>query len=397
MDRLIGRFVTPIVVADMIDLVVATIARAGPAADFARDVLDDALPKLRRDAAAWVQELHAWADTWALWALARRPAALALLHPFALAIGDGYAASARKNGGPVLGKRYPFHDVPLVSASAQLASGLVALGIHPNLIGSIASWIGSQRHDDGGWGDGDGPSDVLTTFVVADLLGSLDPDFDPAPTAAFLAGAQGRDGWWRALGPEATWLTVEVLQWLVASDGPFVDRFRWPHVVLTNRDRRTGLPFYGYYADFERLAAAVPGLAKADVEIAFLDLVGFGVFNNAHGMAMGDQVLRAFAQAMTRIPRSLAIRDGGDEFLVLGTPTDTGLATRLEAFRAAWVSEFKASFPGAEPAVPRILTCVTKGAGIVRARDALGIRVGELKHAITDVPLTGIQVDVGRL
>ena len=153
LDRLVARITTPILVADMIDLVVATIARAGPTAAFARDVLDDAMPKLRRDAAAWVQELHAWGDTWALWALARRPAALALLHPFALAIGDGYAASARKAGGSVRGKRFPFHDVELVSASAQLATGLVALGIHPNLVGSIASWVGAQRHDDGGWGD----------------------------------------------------------------------------------------------------------------------------------------------------------------------------------------------------------------------------------------------------
>ena len=232
--------------------------------------------------------------------------------------------------------------------------------------------------------------------MAADLLGSLDPDFDPSPTAHFLARGQHRDGWWRAHGPEASWLTVEILQWIGLSDAPFADRFRWPHVVLTNRDRRTGLPFYGYYADFERLAAAVPGLARADVEVAFLDLIGFGKFNNSHGMAMGDTVLRAFAQALTRIPRSMAIRDGGDEFLVIGTPTDTGLGGRFDAFRSAWVTEFAESFPGSDPVVPRILTCVTTGAGIVRARDMLGIRVGELKQVV-DVPRTGIQVDVGRL
>lgn len=397
MARLMSQVVTPILMADMIDLVVGAIARAGPTAAFAGEVLDDALPKLRRDAAVWVQELHAWADTWALWAIARRPAALALLHPFALAIGDGYSASARKAGGTVLGKRFPFHDVQLVSASAQLATGLVALGIHPNLVGSMASWVGAQRHEDGGWGDGGGASDILTTLVAADLLGSLDPDFDTGPTAVFLAGAQRPDGWWRALGPETTWLTVEILQWLSQADGRFADRFRWPHLMLANRDRRTGLPFYGYFADFERLAAAVPGLARADVEVAFLDLAGFGRFNNAYGMAMGDRVLRAFAQALARIPSSMAIRDGGDEFLVVGTPTDTGLAARLEAFRAAWATEFAVSFPGTAPVAPRILTVVTAGAYIVRARDTLGIRVGEIKHAVIDVPPTGVQVDVGRL
>ena len=134
---------------------------------------------------------------------------------------------------------------------------------------------------------------------------------------------------------------------------------------MTNRDRRTGLPFYGYFSDLERLFEAVPGLASARIDMAFIDLAGFGSFNNAFGMAKGDEVLRAFAQALARIPGSMAIRDGGDEFIVLGTPTGTGLPERMAAFRDTWAAEFSATY-GQGVVAPRILTMTTAGAGSSR-------------------------------
>ncbi len=160
----------------MLELLGRAIERGDDTSELARIYLDEAMPKLRRDAAAWVQELHAWSDTWALWALARRPAALGALHPFALAIADAYAAAARRAGGRVLGTRFPYHRVPLVSGSAQLATGLVALGFHPKLVGSLAGWVRAEQRADGGWGDGEHPSDVITTLVAADLLGDPRPD-----------------------------------------------------------------------------------------------------------------------------------------------------------------------------------------------------------------------------
>ena len=161
------------------------------------------MPKVRRDAANWVQELHAWSDTWALWALARRPSALGALHPFALAIADAYAAAARRAGGRVLGTRYPYHLVPLVSGSAQLATGLVALGFHPKLVGTLAGWVGAEQRDDGGWGDGAYPSDVLTTLVAADLLATLDPTYDPAPRRPGSRGPSGPTAGGAATVPRA--------------------------------------------------------------------------------------------------------------------------------------------------------------------------------------------------
>ncbi len=392
----IERLLTPIILSDSLDLLEDVSHRPGDSGVAARAFLDEALPKARRDAAGWVQELRAWADTWALWAMARRPGALTLLYPFAAAIAGSYASSAQRAGGTVLGTRFPFHEVPLVSGSAQLASGLVALGVHPNLAGALTANVRVSRHADGGWSDGDGPSDELTTLVAAELLAALDPRYEPGPTADWFASRQRPDGWWRACGPEATWLTVEILAWLRRSTTPFSDRFTWPHLAVTNRDRRTGLPFYGYFSDLERLFEAVPGLASARIDMAFIDLAGFGSFNNAFGMAKGDEVLRAFAQALARIPASMAIRDGGDEFIVLGTPTGTGLPERMRAFRDAWAAEFAATF-GHGVVAPRILTTTTAGAGIVEARNELGIRIAHLKDEVRDVGPPGIQRDLGGL
>ena len=209
--------------------------------------------------------------------------------------------------------------------------------------------------------------------MAADLIAALDPEYDPTPTAEWLARSQRLDGWWRACGPETTWLTVEILAWLRRADESFADRFTWPHLAVANRDRRTGLPFYGYFADLERLFQALPGLRDAPIDIAFIDLAGFGAFNNAFGMAMGDEVLRAFAQAIARIPGSMAIRDGGDEFIVVGSPTGTGLPVRMAAFREAWAAEFAATY-GPGMVAPRILTITTTGECIVQARNELGIR-----------------------
>jgi GGDEF domain-containing protein len=392
----IERLLTPIILTDTLDLLSEASLRQDASGDLARSFLDEALPKVRRDAAGWVQELRAWSDTWALWAMARRPGALTLLHPFAAAIAGSYAISAQLAGGKVLGTRFPFHDVPLVSGSAQLATGLVALGVHPNLTGVLTAFVRARQQGDAGWGDGDGPSDELTTLVAAELLASLDPAYDPAPTAVWFARRQRPDGWWRACGPEATWLTVEVLAWLRCSKSPFAERFRWPHLAVTNRDRRTSLPFYGYFADLERLFQATPGLSAAPIDVAFIDLAGFGAFNNAFGMAKGDEVLRTFAQALARIPGSIAIRDGGDEFLVAGTPTGTGLDSRMRIFREAWAAEFASAY-GQAAIAPRILTATTIARGIVGARNELGIRIARLKDEVRDVGPLGIQLDLGRL
>ena len=77
----------------------------------------------------------------------------------------------------------------------------------------------------------------------------------------------------------------------------------------------------------------------------------------------------------------MAIRDGGDEFIVLGTPTGTGLPDRMAAFREAWASEFATTY-GHGVVAPRILTMTTTGGRIVEARNDLGIRIAGLKDEV---------------
>jgi GGDEF domain-containing protein len=161
----------------------------------------------------------------------------------------------------------------------------------------------------------------------------------------------------------------------------FADRFRWPHAPAANRDHKTRLPFYAWFDLLARLFAALPGLATAETEVAFLDLAGFRAFNNAHGQDAGDAVLAAFAAELARLDAASAIRDGGDEFVVLGAPARTGLARDLQAFRRAWPGLFRARFGADAPTVAaRILVTRTRGASLRQARETLGRTIGTLKN-----------------
>lgn len=391
------RLITPLVVAEAIEWLSELADDDGDAGELARGFLVESRTTARRDAAAYAQENHAWGDTWALWCFARRPHALRLLHPFALAIAEAYADTTIAAGRQAVHEtRFPFAGVPLVSASAQLASGCLALGVHPKLTGTLTGWVESQQQADGGFGDGDASSDVLTTLVAGDLLGRLDPGWDVAPTAEYLASRQDDRGWWRAYGPEGAWLTLEVYRFLERAALPFAERFSWPEIATTSRDRRTGLPRYDYYADLARLCQEVSGLGRASIEVAFLDLAGFGNFNNRHGMAMGDAVLREFSQSLAAMPGLMAIRDGGDEFLALGAPGGSGLVATLDQFRHDWPARLRSRFGDDARVAPRILAASTTGVDLVETRDELGRRIANLKTADPPdgLPAVGVLVDL---
>lgn len=378
----------PVVLSDAIELL-DRLANAGDVG--AATLLEQVLPVVRRDMARLVVGLHAWTDTWGLWNLARNEGALRRLHPFALAIADSYAARAIAQGSVGMGSRHPFHDQPLVSVSAQLAAGLAALGFHPQLTGRLAAFTVAREASDGAWGDAGGPRDLLTTLVAADLLCGLDPAWDPAAARTWIERQRRADGVFVAYGPEAAWLTPELDALVERLAHPFPHRFRWPHLATQQRDRRTQLPFLGYLADLARLFAEVPALAKAPVEIAFLDLAGFGAWNNQYGMAAGDDVLRFLAAELASLPDSVAIRDGGDEFLLVGVPHGSGLPMWLDAFRYSFPPRLRARF-GTEAVAPRILVGQTQGASLVAARDTLGKEIAELKAAHPSPPPEGILV-----
>ncbi len=387
-ERFEASLLGPLVLSDAVELL-SRLAENGDGD--AAALLERVLPVVRRDVARLVVGRHAWTDTWGLWNLARHERTLRCLHPFALAVADSYAARAIAQGSVGMGSRFPFHEQPLVSVSAQLAAGLAALGFHPQLVGHLAAFVAARESPDGGWADADGPRDLLTTLVAADLLAGLDPAWDPAPALGWIEHQRRPDGTFVAYGPEAAWLTLELDALLRRLTRLYPERFRWPHLATEQRDRRTQLPFLGYLADLVRLFAELPALAAAPVEIAFLDLAGFGAWNNRHGMAAGDEVLRFLAAELAALPDSVAIRDGGDEFLVVGVPHGSGLVASLEAFRQAFPVRLRESF-GTEAVAPRILAGRTEGARLIDARDVLGREIAAVKAVHPSPPPQGVLV-----
>ena len=348
-------------------------------ADMANSMLVEAEPVLRRDLAQYVQMLNAWTDTFALFCLAQRPRAVALHRPIALAITSSYSMAAQK--GFVEGTRFPFHGQPLVSASAHLAAGLLALGTEFGLLGRLVTWLKRAALPAGGFQDADQPPDVLTTLAAAQVLAGLDPTFDVSPSAYFLLSKQEEQGFFRALGPEVPWLTALVLNWLRQARLPFWQRFHWPNPNDSNTDRKTGLAGFTYFLELCELIAHCPCLAGATMPFAFIDLVGSRAFNNACGQDAGDQALEACAVALEELPGVKIVRDGGDEFLVIGAPTRGPLYQDLVDLRESWPVKFRNRFGPDVPLVRmRALVGHVGGSRLRLARENLGRRIGELKN-----------------
>lgn len=388
-----GHFLLPILLVDNLELLTRQ-AAAGDAV--ASSLLAEVAPIIRRDFAQFIQVQHPFHDTLALAYLTRRSHALASLHPLAIALATCYAAVSRDKG-YVEGIRYPFAEHPLAGPSAQLAEGLLCLGLELDLVPRLVDFVRHKQLDSGGFSDDDDEGDPLTTLQCAALLASVDPTFSPEAPAAYLQKHRQPDGLFRALGPEAPWLTARIEAWLDHAARPFAERFRFPYLPAHSRDQKTGLPSYAYFAGLVSLFSALPGLSTAPVEIAFIDLAGFRVFNNTYGQDRGDDALRVFGQALATIPFACSIRDGGDEFLIIGAPGLGGLSSTINAFRSRWPAAFQAAF-GADvpPVAPRVLVAQTTGARLLAARERLGRAITSLKHDVIDGP-DGLQRELGPL
>jgi len=357
----------------------------------ATELLREIQPFAEADLGSCVVGDDPWRDTFALWLLVRRQKALARLHPLAIAIATRYGTLASRLAGLVAGVRHPFEGAPLVSANAHLGVALWALDYRPSLLPGLVAFVRSRRRPNGGFGEEGQPADVLTTLAAGDLLATLDPDFDPSITAAFFAAAQEPTGWWRALDPEAPWLTASIVSWLEDAQQPFAQRFHWPVHQRLDLDRKTGVPGYGAFDRIARVFDALPGLASARVELAFADLARFREFNNRFGQEMGDQVLRAFARALADVGAALPIRDGGDEFMVVGAPTRTGLLDDLLELCQAWPERFRAEFGADVPAVaPRFVVATTTGRVLIQTREQLGRAIPRLKELHPEPGPTGV-------
>ncbi|HEX9550507.1 MAG TPA: diguanylate cyclase [Candidatus Limnocylindrales bacterium] len=386
------RLLGPIALAENADFLATLEDDPNPAvARTATEILREIQPRMEADLADDITGTDPWRDTFALWLLARRPGALALLHPLALAIATRYGTLANRLAGLVCGTRFPFEAVPLTSANAHLGVALWTLDYRPTLLAGIVSFVRAHRTADGGFADEGQFADPLTSLAAVDLLSTLDPAFDPGPTAGWFARTQEAAGWWRALDPEVPWLTAAIVEWLESAERPFAERFRWPAYQRVDLDRKTGIPGYVAFDRLARVFEAVPGIADVPVAIAFGDLAGFREFNNAFGQEMGDRVLRTFATALSEIDASIAIRDGGDEFLVVGAPTRPDLTADLERFGADWPARFRGEYgPSAGVVAPRFVVSSVAGRDLRSARERLGQAISGVKAEAPEPPPEGV-------
>jgi hypothetical protein len=354
-------------------------------------LLDEALPALEDDVAARVAGIDSWGDTFLLWAFARRPRALARAPGLVQAIASRYAARAARANGVVLGRDFPFFDVPMPSATAHLASAAARTGEGLELVAPAVEWLRRERRPDDGWGDPGQGTDILTTLAAAELLGFLDPAFDPASALEPIGRlVEERGGRPELIGPEWPWVAAEILAFAAWTARPFRERFRWPHVPDWMIDARVRVPRFEAYLVDARLFERLPGLTNVPVEIGFIDFAGFGAWNSAHGQAAGDDLLALLAAQLRTVPESRTIRDGGDEFLVLGAPMADGLVGRLEQLCSRWPGVSRARFPDL-PVVPlRAVVGTAPAAGLRAQREILGRAIGELKVDHPSPPSEGV-------
>lgn len=133
---------------------------------------------------------------------------------------------------------------------------------------------------------------------------------------------------------------------------------------LSERDPLTGL--MNRRSIEERFTVLVE---KGYRTIAVLDLDHFKAVNDSHGHAVGDAVLRACARVFTGTPDIIAVRMGGEEFLIMARGADAQATTeRLRLALSAHIAR----------EVPALDRLVSASMGIVQIpEDARGARFAE--------------------
>ncbi|ACB80582.1 diguanylate cyclase [Methylorubrum populi BJ001] len=108
---------------------------------------------------------------------------------------------------------------------------------------------------------------------------------------------------------------------------------------LAGTDLLTGLPNRRRFEEAFEQAAKASRRADRPLALLVIDADHFKRYNDRHGHAVGDAVLKSLAKSLTeslRRPNDLAARVGGEEFAVLLPDTDRAGAARIaEAIHAA--------------------------------------------------------------
>ena len=128
---------------------------------------------------------------------------------------------------------------------------------------------------------------------------------------------------------------------------------------LATHDALTALPNRSLFGERLERALGLHTAAQAEVSVLYIDLDDFKPINDAHGHAVGDEVLRIVAMRLQRAVRSddLVSRLGGDEFACLvADPLDRAQLKRLACKLFDAIS--------APLAVGELRLCVTPSIGI---------------------------------
>jgi diguanylate cyclase (GGDEF)-like protein len=102
-----------------------------------------------------------------------------------------------------------------------------------------------------------------------------------------------------------------------------------------NHDALTGLANRSLFDEILGRQLAICERTKANLAVLYIDLDGFKSVNDAHGHAVGDEVLRTVAKRIVDAVRKsdVAARPGGDEFAVIlihaGLEAAKGVAAKL--------------------------------------------------------------------
>ncbi len=383
------RVAVPVVLTESYELLAECMALSGPAvATPAMVFAREARPRIESDISRWYVAEDPWRDTFGLWMLSRRPRTMNDFYHLAFGLAKRFGATTDWTEGVVYGSGFPFEGQPLTSATAHLAQAIWRLHVDTGRLPKMIKHLEVQQdRRDGGYHDPGQASDVLTTLAVADLLLRIDPTYvDDQMTGVerFFLASQEATGWWRALDPETPWLTAEIVRLLETSRLPFAKRFAWPYVPPWSVDRKTKVPTFDYFDDIASIFGSIPGLARSRIQVAFLDLAGFGEWNKAYGAAVGDRVLEVLTRALRDprvLPDSRVVRDGGDEFLILGAPTNATLKHDLVTFLERWPAYFREAMRIDAPhPAPRIaLAEAARGEELRAVRDCLGLHINPMK------------------
>jgi diguanylate cyclase (GGDEF)-like protein len=135
------------------------------------------------------------------------------------------------------------------------------------------------------------------------------------------------------------------IKWLVWVDPVFTfasfcffayvgDRLRVAHEALVAMSRRDGLTLLANRVElFERLEAEITRHRRRaeTLSVMFIDCDNFKEVNDAHGHAVGDRVLRIYAERLRDRLRAgdIVARYGGDEFVVVLPETNADAAREL--------------------------------------------------------------------